>query len=171
MGFNVFSFWLLHVFYTWLALTPHRRPGSDKVQDSLTAAAVHGGGRGSQIQHRQTAKQMGLMLAHMWTYNPTYSHCGFRHTKQLDMCMHYISFSVNMQLKGVVQMSEITTWPCSISVKWVCLCLMKIPISYCKTAYSSRGLIHYIFIIHYIFTFIHTQTHTPLHYAPVYKIN
>lgn len=32
----------IHLFYTWLAMTPHRRPGSNKVQESLTALAHQG---------------------------------------------------------------------------------------------------------------------------------
>lgn len=32
----------IHLFYTWLAMTPHTSPGSNKVQDSLTALAHQG---------------------------------------------------------------------------------------------------------------------------------
>lgn len=32
----------IHLFYTWLAMTPHRRPGSNEVQGSLTALAHQG---------------------------------------------------------------------------------------------------------------------------------
>lgn len=32
----------IHLFYTWLAMTPHRRPGSIEVQESLTALAHQG---------------------------------------------------------------------------------------------------------------------------------
>ena len=38
----VMSLFGIHLFYTWLAMTPHRRQGSNEVQASLTALAHQG---------------------------------------------------------------------------------------------------------------------------------
>lgn len=46
----------IHLFYTWLTMTPHRGPGSDKVH-SLTALA-HQGRQGYSAAKTQTHKQM-----------------------------------------------------------------------------------------------------------------
>lgn len=46
----------IHLFYTWLAMTPQRRPGSNEVQESLTALA-HQGRQGYSATKTQTDPQ------------------------------------------------------------------------------------------------------------------
>lgn len=53
---DVKSLFGIHLLYIWLAMTPHRRPGSNKVQ-SLTALA-HQGRHGYSGTITQTHKQM-----------------------------------------------------------------------------------------------------------------
>lgn len=50
----------IHLFYTWLTMTPHRRPGSNKVQESLTTLA-HQGKQGYSATKTQTQTQMDLL--------------------------------------------------------------------------------------------------------------
>lgn len=41
-GGGVMSLFSIHLFYTWLDMTPNMRPGSNEVQGSLTAKAHQG---------------------------------------------------------------------------------------------------------------------------------
>lgn len=61
-----------HLFYTWLAMTPLRRPGSNKVQESLTAHA-HWGRQDYSASKTQIDAKMN-------------SHTDGLETSQIDKC-------------------------------------------------------------------------------------
>lgn len=67
----------IHLFYTWLAMTPHRRPGSNKVQGSL-AALAHQGRQGYSATKTQTDKwihfQATFKTKSLDTQTPQHTH-------------------------------------------------------------------------------------------------
>lgn len=53
----------IYLFYTWLAMTPHRRPGSNKVQESSTTLA-HKGRQGYSATKNTDRHTNGFNFTH-----------------------------------------------------------------------------------------------------------